>query len=341
MANKPLIILCRGKTLMMAKSYREIDYRLRPAKNVERKMLAEAFGRLSKFARVDFYRYVGMGSLYFSDFVLFHRALGFREMISIEKEENLTIQERFNFNKPFNCVDIKFGSTSAILPNLSWDSKNIVWLDYDGKLNKEILADTFLVISQITSGSIFLISVNSKILEITDEEGNTLPPVEALERAVGKNKIPSGTTKDDLTGWKLAEIYRQIITNEIEDALNERNQSLPSNQRIQYQQLFNFHYEDAAKMLTVGGIFYTEDLKSAFDECAFHELDFYRPEDKSYLLGKVPILTFKEIRALNSCLPFEDNDTQYKQSLPPISDEDKNKYARLYRYYPTFAETEI
>jgi hypothetical protein len=325
----------------MSKSYREIDYRLRPAKNVERKMLAEAFGRLSRFARVDFYRYVGMGSLYFSDFILFHRALGFREMISIEKEENATIKERFDFNKPFNCVDIKFGSASSILPNLSWDAKNIVWLDYNGKLNKEILADTFLVVSQIALGSIFLISVNSKILEITDNTGKPLPPVEALENAIGKNKVPVGTTKDNLTGWKLAEIYRQIITNEIEDALNERNVSLPVNERIQYQQLFNFHYEDDAKMLTMGGIFYTEDIKSTLDECAFQELDFYRSDEKAYPLGKVPLLTFKEIRALNSCLPFVDDDTEYKKSLPPISEEDKNKYARLYRYYPTFAETDV
>ena len=329
----------------MSKSYREIDYRLRLAKNVERKMLAEAFRRLSKFARVDFYRYVGMGSLYFSDFILFHRALGFRQMISIEKAENAVNQERFRFNQPFKCVQIEFGSTNSVLPKLSWEMNNVVWLDYDGKLTKEVLADTFLIASQIASGSMFLISINSNSFGNPDEEDDKseedsklLSPLKALEKILGKEKIPAGTTKTDLEGWKLAEIYRQILNNEIEEALNERNQVLTIDKRVQYQQLFNFHYEDGAKMLTVGGIFYTEESKLKLDECVFHELDFYRPHNESYRIN-APLLTFKEIRALNVCLPFDDKDCE--QPLPPISESDKNKYAQLYRYYPTFAETEI
>ena len=128
----------------MAESYKKIDYRLRPAKNVERKMLAEAFNRLSKFAPVNSYRYIGMGSLYFSDFILFHRSLGFQKMISIEAEEKEPQQERFKFNKPFNCVDIKFGFTSKILPNLNWDTRDVIWLDYDGKLNLDVSMMFFL-----------------------------------------------------------------------------------------------------------------------------------------------------------------------------------------------------
>lgn len=324
----------------MRESYREIDYRLRPAKNVERKMLAEAFTRLSKFARVDSYRYVGMGSLYFSDFVLFHRSLGFQQMISIEKAEYITKQERIRFNQPFKCVQVEFGTTNSILPNLTWEMKNVVWLDYDGKLDKEKLADIFLISSQISPGSMFIVSIN---VNSFDNETNKkkVSPLNMLKNAVGDKKVRARITSKDLTGWKLAEVCRQIISNEIDDGRTERNQYSPKDERIKYQQLFNFHYEDGAKMLTVGGIFYTEKSKQMLKECAFDELDFYRPDETPFLLGKVPLLTFKEIRALNSCLPFTGDDTEYKKSLPPITEEDKNKYARLYRYYPTFAETEV
>jgi len=39
-------------------SYRDINYALRPAKAVERKMLCEAFRRLYPFGNIDAYRYV-------------------------------------------------------------------------------------------------------------------------------------------------------------------------------------------------------------------------------------------------------------------------------------------
>ena len=73
----------------------KLDYRLRPAKSIERKMLAESFRRLSQFGRVDLYRYVGFGSLYFSDFLLFHKLLGFKHMLSIEKSDDSNVQSRF------------------------------------------------------------------------------------------------------------------------------------------------------------------------------------------------------------------------------------------------------
>ena len=54
----------------MPKSYESVNYVLRPAKNIERKMFCEAFRRLAEFGRVDSYRYVGFGSTFFSDFSL-------------------------------------------------------------------------------------------------------------------------------------------------------------------------------------------------------------------------------------------------------------------------------
>lgn len=48
-------------------SYREVNYSVRPAKSVERKMMIEAFRRLHLAWGIGCYRYVGMGSIYFSD----------------------------------------------------------------------------------------------------------------------------------------------------------------------------------------------------------------------------------------------------------------------------------
>ncbi|MGH7989319.1 MAG: O-methyltransferase, partial [Limisphaerales bacterium] len=91
-------------------SYRKIHYLLRPAKNVQRKMLCEAFQRLGKAKDVKEYRYVGFGSMYYGDFVLFHRILGIEHMTSIEHEDGAP---RAEFNKPYSCIDVLAGRANA------------------------------------------------------------------------------------------------------------------------------------------------------------------------------------------------------------------------------------
>ena len=87
----------------MAASYREIDYRIRPAKYAERLMMVEAFRRL-RFGSIESYQYVGLGSVYFSDFSLIHRTLGISKMVSIEKNEE--DKSRFIENAPFSCIEL-------------------------------------------------------------------------------------------------------------------------------------------------------------------------------------------------------------------------------------------
>jgi len=83
-------------------SFRKINYSLRPGKNIERKMLAEIFSRLAVFRPLSDYSYVGFGSVYFTDFALFHRQFGFCPMYSIEEDEEG--KERAPFNVPFGCI---------------------------------------------------------------------------------------------------------------------------------------------------------------------------------------------------------------------------------------------
>jgi hypothetical protein len=82
-------------------SYETINYDLRPAKSIERKMMAEALQALTLFAPMKEYSYRGFGSPYFTDFSLVHRVLGIRNMESIEKDEYN--KGRFVFNRPLGC----------------------------------------------------------------------------------------------------------------------------------------------------------------------------------------------------------------------------------------------
>ena len=175
----------------MATSSRLINYRLRPAKSIERKMLCEAFRKLSIFGSTETFRYVGLGSFYFVDFVILHKELGITNMISIERDvQNI---ERYEFNKPYNNIRIHDGESSDVLIRLPWDMRTIVWLDYDGRLDKSILGDVATFCMKALPVSLLVVSVNSHAEKFDPEkkvgEIGELRLAELRER-VGEENVP-------------------------------------------------------------------------------------------------------------------------------------------------------
>ncbi|AYA76017.1 hypothetical protein DOE78_11525 [Bacillus sp. Y1] len=308
-------------------SYEQINYRVRPAKSIERKMLCESFRRLTHFSPVEDYRYIGFGSTFFADFLLFHKQLGIENMISIEKDyEN---EDRFLYNKPYKCIEIKFGDSNDQLPQLDWGStKDIVWLDYDGRLDLSVLDDINTVFFNISSGSIVLTTVN--IYYKRGQEVNVLNKY--LE-----HKAPEGITNDDLESWKAAKVCRKIIHDKINETLEDRNRTEPDGKKFKFKPLYYFGYSDGTKMLTFGGIVFREDEESTFDECKFNQLPYIKLDDDMYFID-VPSLTYKEIRHLDSQLPHEDLTSV---TSPGVKPEDIKRYSVLYKYFPAFSETEI
>jgi hypothetical protein len=316
-------------------SYEFINYSLRPAKSIERKMLCETFRRLVEFGAISSFRYVGFGSTYFSDFALFHRSLGLRNMISIEKDAQNS--SRFDFNRPYKCIDLKFGHSNAVLSTIPWNVRTIGWFDYDDPLDASILADVRFLCMSASPVSLFVFTVNAH----PDEYDEAHPRLTALTQKVGEEKVPHGVQEADLSGWGTATISRRIITNEIRETLNSRNGALPLDNQILYKQLFYFRYADGAKMMTVGGLLYERGQSSSVAKCDFDSLPFIRtdvrPNATPYTI-EVPSLTYREIRHLDSQLP---RPKRKRLSSPKVSAKDLRKYEAVYRHFPHFVETEI
>jgi len=108
-------------------------------------LLCAAFERLHPFQRVQDYRYVGFGSIYFSDFQLIHRELGITNMLSIRK--GYFGKGLLSLHRPYRCIRLKFATSAEVLPTINWRRRSIVWLDYDDRLNTEILGDIATVLS--------------------------------------------------------------------------------------------------------------------------------------------------------------------------------------------------
>lgn len=317
----------------MSGSYRKINYTIRPAKSVERKMLCDAFRKLNDFYAIDSYRYIGFGAVYFSDFVLFHRMLGIRNMVSIEGTQSEEVKRRFEFNAPYKYVELKFGNSWEVLPTLEWkDIPTILWLDYDGLLEGNCLRDIETFFSSATSGSVCIASFNIQ----DDPNSSSGSPLDRLQCQVGEENVPRDVDASELTGWDRAEVFRRIITNKIEEILSQRNGAMPAGSKLCYHQLFNFHYSDGALMLTVGGIIYGSGQKHLLDKCAFNNSNFCRDGSEPYKI-KIPKLTFKEIRHLDSLMPI-DAANYTSINIPP---SEIAQYCEVYRYFPIFAESEI
>jgi hypothetical protein len=326
-------------------SYRKINYALRPAKTIERKMLCEAFRRLYPFGKLETYRYIGFGSIYFSDFILFHRALGINNMLSIEKDEYA--RECFEFNKPYQCVTLDFRPSTSVLPGLDWDIRSIVWLDYEEQINGSILSDITSVCSHACSGSVILVSVNarpesepdaSKKQEYTSETG--LPfdldcyRLRCLKNQVLDYCLPPGISGKDLRGKGLAKVSRRLITSTISEVLSIRNSLNTDTQKVAYHQIFNFEYSDGPLMLTVGGVLVSKEDEEKLNTCSFGDINFVKQGEEAYSI-RVPCLTPKEIRYLNAQLPFM---ASMSLDLPGVPPSDSKQYAELYRYFPVFTE---
>lgn len=151
----------KGESSVQGRLYgsRPVNYHLRLAKNIERKMMGEAFSRLSSIARLSSYKYVGFGSEFFNDFSLFHQSLGIVDMVSIERDGHRI--DRCKFNRPYGCIEIHEGTASDVLPKLSWEERSIVWLDYTEMLSSAILDDISFLVSRAKSGSALVWSVNA------------------------------------------------------------------------------------------------------------------------------------------------------------------------------------
>jgi hypothetical protein len=158
-----------------------------------------------------------------------------------------------------------------------------------------------------------------------------------LVQSVGEENIPIGIKGTDLNSWGLSDVSKEIISRTIQDTVTIRNGTLPENRTIEFKQLFHYIYQDTRKMLTFGGILIEKHQEDLYKTCGFHKLSHIRLGGNDAYKIEVPKLTFKEIRDLKSQLPKNPAKVKGKG----IPDEDIEKFKSVYRYFPSFTESEI
>lgn len=296
----------------------EVDYRIRPAKQAERSMLSDVVARLDRIRPITDFRYVGMGSIYFVDFVLIHRTFGIDAMTSIEQREE--ILERCHFNQPYECIDIMEKSVASALPELRSERPTIMWLDYTGKTDAGRLEEIAVACADLATPSFFAVTTDVTVAK----EDDRLPE---FRRDFGNRDAARITKPSDINRQKFAPLIWSYIDGAIRDAVGDRIDD------AKYEQILHIRYADGAEMLTVGGLIYSgENLL----KCDFDSLDFVRHGGDPYEL-RVPKLTYRERAALDQLLP----DGDLAEAPAALEREDVDDYAKLYRHAPFYVDVHV
>jgi hypothetical protein len=327
----------------------KINYDVRPAKSAERKMLCDLLHLLQ--SKTSFFtpnQYVGMGSKYFNDFMLFHNEFGFGEMVSIEGD--IGSINRYEFNKPLKCIDIRPGFSSEVLPSIEWDTSrpSTVWLDYDGSIDRYMLEDVELLARNLKAGSVFFVSFNPLIP--TEEMISADASIGCEGRGIAKGNIRVQWLKSKLGAYFLEGIDEKALSSlkkpltfkshfdrVINATLNQRN--ILEKTTYSYHQLLFMKYRDSAEMLTFGGMIVDDKMRAELKKANLSSLRDFIVEDigKPPWSIKVPMLTYKEVQAILKTMPLSGAETDHLKEIG-ITDDEINNFAKLYRYYPHFVQ---
>ena len=326
--------------LHRAKSYERINYILRPKKQIERKIIIEL---LRSVVGIQNYSYIGLGSIYYYDFILFHKYLNITKMVSLDYEDTL---KRFKFNIPYDFIEFQNSKTTDYLKELTFNPRIIIWFDYDsslfnsaGQVNQAILEDVEIIARQATSPTFFMLTVNvgpPKKRDLQDGFRNEFGKWLSDEFKTEKYLINNAFFFEDFP-----KMVQNVLLNVIFETSKLRETT--------FYKLFSFSYADGAHMYTLGGLFATKSDMEDIDK-NIRQFEFLNGEPRSIFDIDVPILTYKEkiyidakIQSLRTRISATRGKKEMKKILNSLdfeleSSEMLNKYLQYGKYYPQYFE---
>lgn len=319
--------------ITLTESFRKVHYGLRPAKQVERRMIIDALLLLAEAGfSVRDYHYLGMGSIHFVDFAMIHKFLGILKMTSVEASKKVI--NRIEFNRPYrNAVNAIVGKEIGdIISNIEENTKYLVWLDYDNVLSDYMIRDINLSMLKLAPGSILLVTIDTEPPMSVDETGeHVMTPAETKGyfEALAGPYLARFSKDEDYIYENLPKVTIEAVQGAIRNGLT----GISSKEFIP---LFNFLYKDTNRMLTVGGMVGGRSEKRKIRRSRLRGTGYARFDlsaEPCHIF--VPPLTRKEVMCLESYMPADDD---FRLKEFELSEEDISQFRQIYRFFPTYAE---
>lgn len=330
-------------------SFEKVHYMLRPRKQIERKIIIELLQEVQTKLGITLsgYRYVGLGSIYYYDFILFNKFLNITDMLSLDDKE---CKERFDFNRPFDFVTFQNISTTNYLLSDAEEAKpTITWFDYDSPLiryeRNRKTGQRFSAVDYIFE-DIKIIAKKSKEKDIFITTVSLDIPKRAFDNVYTKDEFLDRFRRYLSSEFQEAnkislDAYPQIVQNMLINVF--RNSEAFKDEK--FRKLFSFCYQDTTPMYTLGGIFSSSDLLDT-DFCG----QFFERDKKQLIRIDVPLLTYREKFQLDRRIAFFESqpsglfaDDKFMQMVIDklgfeIDPPELQSYLTFYRYYPQYYE---
>lgn len=310
-------------------STHSVDFSVRQNKSIERLIVFEGLHRLIAGLELTDLVYVGLGSVWFTDFVLAHRELGIETMYSVESDP--IVFKRAVFNKPYRTLEVREGPSADVIPRLLSETELksrpwIVWLDYDKDMDDSRLDELKYLIENLPENSTLLTTFNAR----PGRYGALADRVRRLQELFG-DALREGLHNPDVKDERLLmEIMAEAVSARL--VATALQYSRPGG----FEPAFSLGYQDSTPMVTVGGFLPTPGTaKTAHALIRSGDWGCRVPEPIM-----TPPLTAKEIAALQRQLPRDIMLTRAEvQSLGfDLAEEQIESFVTHYLNYPTFAQ---
>ena len=339
-------------------SFERFNYLLRTNKHIERKLVFDLLQEASVRIGFSEHWYLGFGSMWFGDFRLADRQLGIRDMISVECDQ----AARADYNRPFGGVQVIEGMSGDAIkafPQERWQRPVIAWLDYDGALTEDVIADVDGILQNAAPNSVLVITLNGTRgtyrarrtdgMHTREETG-----VGVIESLLGGSSIaarfqptqtPAGAWRDVTDG-----LFPECLADAVSTYMQHRIMRLArthAGQRLVFYPLYLLHHKDGTDMVTVGGAIAPEMDDSPWHKSLASQRILAGGGGNAATFNRLDLipLTIKEKMALDTCLPIPQDDqaflAQARQIGLQLADAEMMKYRRFYRHFPMFVETPL
>jgi hypothetical protein len=322
-----------------------INFFIRPKKQIERKIIIEILQALKEQINLNEYKYIGFGSIYYYDFILFHKLLNLTKLHSIDDKSS---KKRFDFNKPYDFISFENKFSTDFLNSYTWDTKSFIRLDYDKILSDWMLNDLKVISRNCLDKDILICTIKCKCED--DDKKRETARLEFVKK-FGKYIKPTTDTTKAFTPKNLHNLIQEVILNYLYEACEFRD--------IKFKKLFCFIYKDTAPMISLAVIF---GLKKTLEkiECKNEFVD----TGMGIKEINVPILTYREkdwldfhIKEVEKKVIEIEKEVDTMHIVDEEEQENKKKelintflpfevnsfdliknYVEYYRYYPQYYE---
>ena len=317
-----------AKSEMALKSSAKIvSYDLRPSKQIERKMMLDSFGAAMETGfPISEYRYVGMGGIRFYDFMLIHKFLGIKDMVSLEHDEKM--MPRAELNLPYLFIKVRNKDVQKFISGDDFGGNTIYWMDYDGTLQPNITRDVASLVPKVRLGDFIFFTVCAALPK-------HLQNFSVADRLIEVKEIfgdfAGDVSRDDMENDKFPVAVHKVLNAAFMNAF--------VGSTGKFWPYFQVGYADGSAMLTYGGVYTTPEKQRVFANVINSRVPVLKGA-KKYQIKRFN-LTERERGLFDRAATASGPEAAEIEELKRLGFKktELTRYRELLRYHPRYVET--